>query len=99
MNLYYRGGELLLPLYIYPEKNKKDLLNHHQVEREPNIPAVIFEKLQSVYGHKLTPEDILYYIYAVLYSNIYSKTYAEFLKIDFPRVPFTANYDLFKKLG
>lgn len=35
----------------------------------------------------------------MLYSNIYRKTYAEFLKIDFPRVPFTADYDLFKKMG
>ena len=48
---------------------------------------------------KTTPEDIFYYIYGVFYSNIYRKTYAEFLRIDFPRVPFTADYDLFKKMG
>ena len=29
------------------------------------------------------PEEFFYYIYAVLYSNIYRETYAEFLKIDF----------------
>ena len=89
----------VFPLYLYPDKNKKDLFNQHQTEKEPNIPATIFEKLQSVYGQKPSPEDILYYIYSVFYSNIYRETYAEFLKIDFPRVPFTANYNLFKKLG
>lgn len=85
------------PLYIYPDI--KDLFTQHQTEKEPNIPPAIFEKLQSVYGEKPSPEEILYYIYGVFYSNIYRKTYAEFLKIDFPRVPFTADYDLFKKMG
>ncbi len=47
----------------------------------------------------ITPEEIFYYIYAVLYSNIYRTKYAEFLKIDFPRVPFTKDYKLFKKMG
>ena len=47
----------------------------------------------------ITPEQIFYYIYAVLYSNIYRTKYAEFLKIDFPRVPFTKDYKLFKKMA
>ena len=34
-----------------------------------------------------------------MYSNIYREKYAEFLKIDFPRVPFTKNYELFKQIG
>ncbi len=34
------------------------------------------------------PEDILGYIYAILHSNLYRQRYFEFLKIDFPRVPF-----------
>lgn len=89
----------IYPLYLYPDKNKKDLFNQHQTEKEPNIPPALFEKLESVYGQKPAPEDILYYIYGVFYSNIYRETYAEFLKIDFPRVPFTANYEHFKKMG
>jgi predicted helicase len=93
------GTAQLFPLYIYQDKNKKDLFNRHQTEKEPNIPATIFEKLKAVYAQKLTPEDILYYIYGVFYSNIYRETYAEFLKIDFPRVPFTSDYDLFIEMG
>ncbi|KFD42170.1 DNA methyltransferase [Peptococcaceae bacterium SCADC1_2_3] len=89
----------IFPLYIYPDKNKKDLFTQHQTEKEPNIPQSVFEKLSSCYGQKPTPEDILYYIYGVFYSNIYRETYAEFLKIDFPRVPFTADHVLFTQMG
>jgi len=39
------------------------------------------------------------YVYSVLYSNIYREKYAEFLKIDFPRIPFTNDFDLFKKMA
>ena len=44
----------------------------------------------------------LYYCYALLFSNIYREKYAAFLKIDFPRIPFTTDYELFlqtAKLG
>ena len=47
----------------------------------------------------ITPEQIFYYIYAILYSNTYRTKYAEFLKIDFPRIPFTKDYKLFKKMA
>jgi predicted helicase len=35
----------------------------------------------------------------VLYSNTYRTKYAEFLKIDFPRIPFTNDYDVFVKMS
>ena len=38
---------------------------------------------------------MLYYIYAVLYSNPYREKYAEFLKIDSPRIPFTDDFNKF----
>lgn len=46
----------------------------------------------------LLPQDIFYYIYAVLYSNFYRQKYQEFLKIDFPRIPFAKNLQLFQEL-
>ncbi|GAJ10397.1 unnamed protein product, partial [marine sediment metagenome] len=88
-----RDSTSLFPLYIYPDKNNNDLFNQHQTEKELNIQPALFDKLSSHYGQKPAPEEILYYIYGVFYSNIYRETYAEFLKIDFPRVPFTAVYD------
>ena len=48
------------------------------------------ETLKQVQGDKavFSPLDILDYIYAVLHSPTYRETYKEFLKIDFPRVPY-----------
>ncbi|TFB08454.1 DNA methyltransferase [Candidatus Atribacteria bacterium MT.SAG.1] len=93
------GISYISPLYLYPDEKNKNLFNHTQTKKEPNIPPFIFEKLNKCYSRKPTPEEILYYIYGVFYSNIYRETYAEFLKIDFPRVPFTSDYDLFIEMG
>ncbi len=89
------------PLYLYPDTDKKDLFSHKKEteKREPNINPELFKTLSEVYLKELSPEEIFYYIYAVLYSNIYRTKYAEFLKIDFPRVPFTKDYKLFSKMG
>lgn len=46
-----------------------------------------------------TPEDIFHYIYAIFHSPTYRARYAEFLKIDFPRVPLTNSLDLFRGLA
>ncbi len=44
------------------------------------------------------PEDIFDYMYAVFHSPAYRERYADFLKIDFPRLPLTSNADLFREL-
>ncbi|NPV08211.1 MAG: DNA methyltransferase [Anaerolineae bacterium] len=44
------------------------------------------------------PEDVFHYVYAVLHSPTYRDRYAEFLKIDFPRIPLTSDADLFRQL-
>ena len=41
----------------------------------------------------------VFFIYEVLYANEYRVKYTGFLKIDFPRVPFTQDYELFQKMG
>jgi predicted helicase len=68
-------------------------------ERKPNLNLKLIESLAEAHGKEPTPEEIFYYIYAVLYSNIYRNKYAEFLRIDFPKVPFTRNYELFSTIG
>ncbi len=45
-----------------------------------------------------TPIDVLDYIYAVLHSPSYREKYKEFLKIDFPRVPYPKDQESFWKL-
>ncbi len=44
------------------------------------------------------PIDLLDYIYAVLHSPIYREKYKEFLKIDFPRVPYPKDAATFWQL-
>jgi predicted helicase len=67
----------IFPLYLYSDDGKT---------RRPNIKPEFLEELRKRYGD-ITPEDFLYYIYAVLHDPKYRKRYAEFLKFDFPRIP------------
>ncbi len=67
--------------------------------KKPNLSLAFVERLTKEYRKSPSPEEIFHYIYSVLYSNTYRTKYAEFLKIDFPRVPFTRDYKLFKKMG
>lgn len=88
------------PLYLYPDANKNDLFS--QLEsgvRVPNLAPQVFEALTSALGNPPTPEEVLGYVYATLYSRAYRAKYSEFLRSDFPRVPFTANPKCFQKLA
>ena len=44
-------------------------------------------------------EEILAYIYAVLYSPTYRQRYYEFLKYDFPRIPMPQDIEQFRTLA
>ena len=46
--------------------------------------------------HILTPEQIFDYIYGVLHSPAYRAKYKEFLKVDFPRVPYPKDAEYFE---
>jgi hypothetical protein len=99
-NLFYRGGNVNLPLYLYPDTSKKDLFSDLEPdERKPNLNPNVVTALMTAYGEEPTPEDIFHYVYAVLYADTYREKYAEFLKIDFPRIPFTAGCELFQTLA
>lgn len=70
--------------------------------KNENISGKFRAFLDSRYDHHYTPEEILGYIYAVLHAPAYRARYAEFLRIDFPRVPFPetqAAFDALSKLG
>jgi len=88
------------PLYLYPSAARSDLFAHQEpTERKPNLNPKLVAALAEAYGRQPTPEEIFHYVYAVLYVPVYREKYAEFLRMDFPRVPFTANVGLFEKLG
>ena len=76
-----------LPLYLYHSDNTKT----------PNFDLKIWKEIDRIVG-KTEPEDVLDYIYAVLHSPSYREKYKEFLKIDFPRVPYPKDKKTFWKL-
>ena len=75
--------------YIYPL----------YLSNQPNFTQDFIKFISKRYSKVPAPEEILGYIYAVLYSNTYRKKYNEFLKTDFPRIPFTKDFKRFKLLS
>jgi len=95
-----RESNQVFPLYLYPDASRKDLFSELEPdERKPNLNPNVVAALTAAYGEEPTPEDIFHYVYAVLYADTYREKYAEFLKIDFPRIPFTADFELFQALA
>jgi len=78
--------------------------------RTPNLSPVFVDEFAGKLGLEFVsdglgdlaktfgPEDIFNYAYAVFHSPTYRERYAEFLKIDFPRLPLTGDRDLFARL-
>jgi predicted helicase len=98
----------LLPLYLYPNANGQQTIDQTN-SRTPNLNIEIVNQIAEKVGltfinekettkDTFAPIDILDYIYAVLHSPTYREKYKEFLKIDFPRVPYPKDKDTFWKL-
>ena len=85
-----------IPLYLYPTAGRDDLFVHHETsERQPNLNPKLVAALTEAHSQAPSPEEIFHYVYAILYSPAYRAKYAEFLRTDFPHVPFTSDRELF----
>lgn len=93
------GSGYLFPLYLYPDIDKKDLFSAASEKKKSNISQHLCKTLSEAYKKELVPEEIFNYIYAIFYSNTYRAKYQEFLRIDFPRIPFTKDYEVFKEMA
>jgi predicted helicase len=91
-----RGGESLFPLYLYPSAKSSGVFEEG---RRPNLAEWLLPKLSTAYGFTPTPQEVLAYIYAVLYSPTYRRAYAEALRSDFPRIPFVADGEVFRRMA
>ena len=98
----------IFPLYLYLKKNDQQIIED-STERKPNLNQKIVNKIAKKLNLTFTnekettentfaPIDILDYIYAVLHSRKYRNKYKEFLKIDFPKVPYPKNKATFLEL-
>lgn len=101
------GSAPIFPLYLYPDETQPEL--GETSERVPNLNMEIVEEIAIGLGlgfeaeksgdeGKFAPIDLLDYIYAVLHSPAYREKYKEFLKIDFPRVPYPKDVNTFWQL-
>ncbi|MDR2595017.1 MAG: N-6 DNA methylase [Fibromonadaceae bacterium] len=96
VSLRSREKTYIAPLYLYEKRQGIEGLGGG--ERFPNFTDE-FKKFLRTFDFKPSPEKILAYIYAVLHSPDYRKKYIEFLKTDFPAVPFTKDKETFEKLA
>ena len=96
----------IFPLYLYPNENDGIFTEE---KRKPNLNQEIVNQITKKLGLTFTnekeetkntyaPIDILDYIYAVMHSPTYREKYKEFLKIDFPRVPYPKDKNKFWQL-
>jgi predicted helicase len=86
----------VFPLYLYPEEGSID------TERRPNLDEKIWAQINTAIGKEASPEDIFDYIYGVLHSPAYRAKYKEFLKVDFPRIPYPkdlSEFEHFRSFG
>jgi len=102
----------VFPLYLYPDRNELQSMTDEQ-QRKTNLHQETVCQIADKMGLQFTnesfgsaqdrkdtfaPIDILDYIYAVLHSPLYRQKYKEFLKIDFPKVPYPKDSKTFWQL-
>ena len=73
------------PLYIFSDSKQSSLSGNKSSNLRENFVKQLIAKV--VDGDKVTPENILDYVYATLHSPKYREKYKDFLKSDFPRIP------------
>ncbi|MCH5238262.1 MAG: DNA methyltransferase [Muribaculaceae bacterium] len=91
----------IFPLYLIPGEAGSILEGIKELT--PNLNADIVDHLNEKVGQGiLSPEEIFDYVYGILHSKDYREKYKEFLKIDFPKVPYpkdAAQFRCFENIG
>jgi len=104
----------LFPVYVYPDSEKMfedSAWPPGKDGRRPNLTQAFVDRVAELLDLQFVPdgrgdlkktfgpEDIFHYAYAVFHSPTYRERYAEFLKVDFPRLPLTGDRALFATLA
>lgn len=91
-DLHFNGDTQCFPLYYYEERQKSsptlfDAATENEHIRRDGVSDFILERAQSMYGNRVTKEDIFYYVYGLLHSPEYRTRFANDLKKMLPRIP------------
>ena len=95
----------VFPLYLYPDPGELEFATERLLNFKPDFLKALSEGLELSQTARLglpqdvSPEEILAYIYAILYSPTYRERYNEFLKHGFPRIPLPQDIRHFHKLS
>ena len=103
VSLQTKEQSYVFPLYLYPNENGDPSTSLHfaqddKLQRKPNLDEKIWRKIDKCTKLETTPEQIFDYIYGVLHTPSYREKYREFLKIDFPRIPYPENKEEFGRI-
>ena len=79
----------IAPLYLYP--SEQDLDQTRRVNFDPKLFAALKARATDAAHPEPDEVQVFDYIYGTLHCPAYRATYAEFLKIDFPRIPWPAS--------
>ena len=102
-----RGSESahVFPLYLYPDPEELELATERLLNLKPDFLKAFSGQIglpqiaPSGLPQGVSPEEILAYIYTILYSVAYRKRYYAFLQYDFPRIPLPRDIGHFRKLS
>ena len=95
----------VFPLYLYPNPEELGISTERSLNFKPAFLTALSEALALPQTapfnlpEGVSPEEILAYIYAILYSPKYRERYYEFLKYDFPRIPLPRDIEHFRTLA
>ena len=95
----------VFPLYLYPNGKEMAISTEQSLNFKPAFLTAFSEALELPQTARfnlpdgISPEEILGYIYAILFSPTYRERYYEFLKYDFPRIPLPQDVEYFRKLA
>ncbi|MCI5046715.1 MAG: N-6 DNA methylase [Aquisalinus sp.] len=87
-------------LYLYPDETPEETIDAFDpatrtVNFDPKIHKAILKAATPKGGKKPDEVAIFDYIYGVLHCPAYREKYAEFLKVDFPRIPYPPSPEIF----
>lgn len=94
-----KGIPSIFPLYLIEDSKNIFFQESAEIVKRENFASDFRQYINNVYQYHYPPEEILGYIYAILHSLTYRNKYADFLKRDFPRIPFTPDKKIFEELS
>lgn len=97
-----KGIPICAPLYLYDAQDgntRRPNLDMEIVGQIADRIGLQFEEEKSGDEAIFVPIDLLDYIYGILHSPSYREQFKEFLKVDFPRIPYPTDANEFRRIA